>query len=152
MRLTYALALAAGLCALGSAAAQDTPEKKALKELEGSYLLIGLKGKGSDLSEDDFKKVPDADRKLVLKGDQLTPFGGGKEDSATIKLDVSKKPAHIDLTTFKGGKTEVNYGIYKFENGVLTICTVEKGEAKDRPKEFKSEGKEILLTLKKQDK
>jgi uncharacterized protein (TIGR03067 family) len=151
MRSIYALALAAGLLALSTATAADEPDKKALKELEGTYLLIGLEGKGVKLDEAEFKKVPEADRKFVIKGDQFISFAGGKEDPATIKLDPTKKPAFIDITTAKGGKTEVNYGIYKLENGVLTICALEKGEAKDRPKEFKVDSKEILLTLKKQD-
>ena len=153
MRSIYALALAAGLLALGTAtAADDTPDQKALKELEGTYLLVGLEGKGVKLGEEEFMKVPDADRKLVIKGDKIIAFTSGKEDAGTIKLDPAQKPAFIDITTNKGGKTEVNYGIYKFEHGVLTICALEKGEAKDRPKEFKVDGKEIMLTLKKQAK
>jgi uncharacterized protein (TIGR03067 family) len=153
MRLIPALALTVGLLALGTAtAADDNPEKKALKELQGTYLLIGLEGKSVKLTEEDLKKVPDADRKMVIKDDKATSFTGGKEDAATIKLDPSKKPAQIDLTTTKGGKTEVNYGIYKLENGVLTICAIEKGEAKDRPKEFKANGNAMLLILKKQAK
>ena len=152
MRPIYALALALGLVALGGAArADDEANKKALKDLEGTYLLIGLEGKGLKVTEEDFKKVPDADRKIVIKGDQIVSYFGGKEDPAALKLDAVQKPAHMDVTSTKGGKTEVNYGIYKLDNGVLIVCALEKGEAKDRPKEFKVDGKEIMMTLKKQD-
>ena len=152
MRPIHALALAIGLVALGGAArADDEANKKALKELEGTYLLIGLEGRGLKLTEEQCKKIPDAERKLVIKGDQIVSYFGGKEDPATAKLDAAQKPAHLDLTSTKGGKSEVNYAIYKLDNGVLTMCALEKGEAKDRPKEFKGDDKTIMMTLKKKD-
>jgi uncharacterized protein (TIGR03067 family) len=153
MRRIHALALAAGLLALGGAAtADEKADKQALKELEGTYVLVALEGKGLKLGEDDFQKVPEADRKIVIKGDQISSTFGGKEDKGTLKLDPAQKPAHLDIAVVRDGKTEVNYGIYKIEKDVLTLCAIERGEAKDRPKEFKVDGKEILMTLKKQDK
>ena len=152
MRPIHALALALGLVALGgTATADEKADKQALKDLEGTYLLIGLEGKGLKLKEDDFKKVPEAERKIVIKGDQIISYFGGKEDPATLKLDASQKPAYLDVTSTKNGKTEVNYGIYKLDDGVLTVCALEKGEAKDRPKEFKGDDKTIMMTLKKKD-
>ena len=150
MRPIHALALAVGLVALGGAArADDDANKKALKDLEGTYLLIGLEGKAVKLTEEQCSKIPEAERKLVIKGDQIVSYFGGKEDPATAKLDASQKPGHIDLTSNKGGKTDVSYGIYKFDNGVLVMCALEKGEAKDRPKDFKADDKTIMMTLKK---
>jgi uncharacterized protein (TIGR03067 family) len=152
MRPIHAFALVVGMLALGGAAtADENADKTALKELEGTYLLVSVEGKGQKYTEEDFKKVPDAERKLVVKGDQVVSYFAGKENPATVKLDASQKPAHLDFTITKDGKTEVNYGIYKLENGVLTICALEKDEAKDRPKEFKTTGKEFLLVLKKLD-
>jgi uncharacterized protein (TIGR03067 family) len=153
MRPVHVFALAVGLLALGGAAGADEKADKALKELEGTYLVIGLEAKGLKLTEDDFKKTPDADRQMVIKGDQIVSRLGGKDDPATIKVDATQKPAHIDITSTKGNnKTEVNYGIYKLENDVLTICATANAEAKDRPKEFKVDDKVILLVLKKQAK
>ena len=78
MRPIHALALAVGLCALGAAAADEKADKQAqaLKELEGTYLVVGLEGKGIKLSEEDFQKVPDADRRIVIKGDQIVATFG----------------------------------------------------------------------------
>jgi uncharacterized protein (TIGR03067 family) len=152
MRPIPVFTLAIGLFALGSLARADEKTDKALKELEGTYLVIGLEAKGLKLTEDDFKKTPDADRQMVIKGDQIVSRLGGKEDPATIKVDAAQKPAHITITSAKGGKTEVNYGIYKLENDVLTICATANAEAKDRPKEFKADDKVIVLVLKKQAK
>jgi uncharacterized protein (TIGR03067 family) len=152
MRPICAIALVVGTLVLGGAAtADESADKKALKELEGTYLLVSAEGKGAKFTEADLKKVPDADRKLVVKGDQIISYFGSKENPATVKLDASHTPAHIDLTTTKDGKTEVNYAIYKLENGVLTICALEKGDAKDRPKEFKASSKDIVMVLKKHD-
>jgi uncharacterized protein (TIGR03067 family) len=151
MRPIHVFALAVGLLALGTAAgADEKADKNALKELEGTYLMIGLEAKGLKLTEDDFKKTPDADRQMVIKGDQIVSRLGGKDDPATIKVDAAQKPARIDITSTKGGKTEVNYGIYKLENGVLTICATVNADAKDRPKEFKADDKVVVLVLKKQ--
>lgn len=150
MRTVLVLGLA--LVALaGTAATADEKNDKALKELEGTYLLIGLEGKGLKLTEDDFKKVDDAERKIVIKGDQIIAVNKGKEDPAKIKIDASKSPALIDITSTKDKKDEVNYGIYKVEkDGTLVICAIEKGDAKDRPKEFKVNEKEIIIKLQKQ--
>ncbi len=152
MRPIHACALAVGMLVLGSVAtADESADKKALKELEGTYLLVAAEGKGVKVTEADLKKVPDADRKLVVKGEQITTYFNGKENPATVRLNASQTPAAIDFTVTKDGKTDVNYGIYKLENGTLTICALEKGDAKERPKEFKASGKEYLMVLKKHD-
>jgi uncharacterized protein (TIGR03067 family) len=153
MRSLTIFAVAVGLLALtGGATADEKADKQALKDLEGTYALVSLEAPGLKFTEEQLKKVPEADRRVVIKGEQITVSFGGKDDTATIKLDAAQKPAHITITATKDGKTEVNYGIYKFENGVLTLCSTEKGEAKDRPKEFKFDGKEIVWVLKKLDK
>lgn len=152
MRLINAFALALGLLALGGvAAADEKADQKALKELEGTYLLIGMDNKGMKLTEEDLKAVPEAKRTFVIKGDKISMSGNGKGDPATIKVDAAQTPAHFDVTTVKGGKTEVDHGIYKLENGILTICATDGGDAKERPKEFKAGDKGIVMTLKKQN-
>lgn len=119
-------------------------------KLEGAYLMIGLEGQGVKLTEDDLRKLDKDERKVVIVGNRLLASTKGKLNPATIRLDESQKPAHLDIITVKGGVPEVSYGIYKFEGGVLTICTTEKGDPDDRPKEFKSNAQTLLLTLKKQ--
>lgn len=145
MRTACAIALVA---ALGGTIAAD--DKEALKALEGTYLLVGLETKGVKLTPDVLKKEDPAERKLVIKGDQILATTKGKDDPATIKIDASKTPPHIDITSVKDGKTEVNYGIYKFEKDVLTICALEKGDAKDRPTKFDAGDKYLLLVLERQ--
>ena len=152
MRLTPALALAAGLYALvgGAAAADEKADTEALKSLEGTYLLVGLEGKGLNLNEEQLKKVDDSQRKVVIKGDQIIATKKGKEDPAKIKVDASKTPPHITITSTEANKTEVNYGVYKLENGVLTIAATAEGDEKSRPADFKSGDKVYVMKLKKQ--
>jgi uncharacterized protein (TIGR03067 family) len=145
MRALFAVAL---LAALGGTAASD--DKDALKALEGTYLLVGLETKGIKVGPDMLKNEPAADRTVVVKGDQMIAKTGGKDDPATIKIDTSKNPAHIDLTSMKDGKPEVNYGIYKLEKDVLTICALEKGDAKDRPTKFEPGDKYLILVFERQ--
>ena len=149
MRSMFMYALVAGLVGATAAGAKD--EKDALKELQGTYLIVGLEGKGLKITEEDLKKFgKEDDRKVVIKGNQIIATQKGTDDPATIKLDPSKSPAHIDLTSMKDGKPEVDYGIYKYEKGILTICAGEKGEAKDRPKAFKADDKLLIMKLQKQ--
>ncbi len=151
-RFAFALALVA-VSLGGLIRADEKDDKKALKDLAGEYLIIGIEAKGVKLGEEDLAKFSKGDeRKVTIKDDQIIARLGGKEDPATLKIDASKKPGQIDITSTKDGKTEVNYGIYKVEKDVLTICATEKGESKDRPKEFKAEGNVVILTMKKQAK
>jgi uncharacterized protein (TIGR03067 family) len=146
MRALPHFALIGLLAFCGSVFADENDEKAALKQIQGTYLIIGLDGKDLKLTEKDFKAFPDDERKIVIKGDKIIANLGGKEDAATIKLDPSKKPPHI---TVVDQNKRVDYGIYKFEKGLLIICTTEGGLEKDRPTEFKGSDKALLITLKK---
>jgi len=146
------LALAAGLFGLAAlsapARADDKDEKKALKELEGTYQLVSMEKGPLKITADDLKKAGGTELpQVVIKGDQIIAKFGPKEDPATIKVDPTKKPAHIDITSKKDNK--IDYGIYKLEGGVLTICAVDEAQPKDRPTEFKASEKAMILVLKK---
>ena len=133
--------------------AQDKKDDKKPAKLDGKYLITAMEFGGEKIPADFLEKAPEAERTIVIKGDQIIATKGGKEDPATIKLDASKTPAHITFTSKKDGKEETIYGIYKLDGDTLTICAVEGKEA-DRPKEFKTEkgSMAMMLTLKKKDK
>jgi len=58
----------------------------------------------------------------------------------TYKVDATKEPKQIDITSrFPGKGEEVRMGIYKIENDTLTICSLIGSKAKadaKRPEEF----------------
>lgn len=151
MRKVPIFAFAAAIAFLAVSGASHADDKKTLKDLEGEYLIIGIEGGGLKLTEEDLKKFgKDEERVITIKGDQILAKFGKKDDPATIKIDSSKTPNQIDITSTKDGKKETNYGIFKVEKDVLTIIATEKGEEKDRPKDFKGSEKTLMLTLKKQ--
>ena len=121
-------------------------DEKALKELEGKYAVTHME-KVDKVAEQ--AKVDSV--KLTITGDELVFTIAGKEESkerkAKIKADASVTPHTIDIMPTDGdarGKTFP--GIYKIEKDVVTLAFTEEG---DRPKEFKVEGKVMLLKLKK---
>ena len=108
-------------------------------ELEGTYVLTGLATKLITLTANDFSKVPEAERQLVIDDEEIVLMFNGKEDVGTFKVDNTMTPHHITFSTTRDNRTETNHGIYKFEKGVLTICASTKGDPAARPKEFKSD-------------
>jgi uncharacterized protein (TIGR03067 family) len=139
------LALAAGLLALAAPARGDEPA-----DLKGKYVIVGLEVQGVKLTEDALAKFgKDEERRVEIDGDRLVTSFNGKKEEARFKLDPAARPARIDITVTRGDKAETNHGIYKVDGDTLTICAADRGEAKDRPAEFKAEGKAIILVLRK---
>jgi uncharacterized protein (TIGR03067 family) len=116
----------------------DEASDKVLKQLEGEWKIEKMVFGGMDAPPDVTAKTT-----LKFKGDELTPSDNPK-DIAKLKLDPSKKPAHLDLTE-KGGKSMP--GIYELSGDDLKICFAE-GDA--RPTEFVSpkDSKQVLIVLK----
>lgn len=117
-------------------------------ELEGTYLLIGFASKGLTLDEAKLKTVPEVERQLVLDDDELVLMFNGKDEQGTFSVDKAKTPHHINLGLTRDGRTETSPGIYKFENGVLTVCAGTKTDPAARPKEFKADDTTTLFVLK----
>lgn len=119
------------LVALLLAAAAVGGQDKAAKDLDGTYTLKEFERAG--------QPVPDAVRDgvsaVAIAGGKLTLKVGGKELVADLKLDPAKKPAELDLLpqTPAADKGRKFPGLYRVENGRLTIVFVEDGE---RPKDF----------------
>lgn len=133
-----------------AALADEKADKAAFESIEGKYKIIGLEKAKQKITEDDLKKVPKQEiLNVEIKDGKIIANFSGKPDEASLKIDASKSPMWIDITS-KKEKPEVDYGIFKIEKDVLTICAAEKGKAEDRPKEFKAEGNVMIMTLRKQ--
>lgn len=153
MRFLSILALAVGLMGLQAGAmADDKANDKALQELEGTYVLIGLEGKGLKITEDMLKDVDASERTIKIQGNEIIAVTKGKDDPAKFTIDSSKNPRHITITSTKNGRTETNYGIYEFKDNILTICATDMGQEKDRPTKFEASDQVLIIRLKKQAK
>lgn len=119
--------------------------------LDGTYVIIGLEKGGEKAPDEFFKKQPEEERTIVIKGNKLIPTKKKGMEPLDFTIDASKKPAEITATETKADKKETSYGIYKLEGDILTICLVENGQPSDRPKEFKTtkDSKAALVILKK---
>jgi uncharacterized protein (TIGR03067 family) len=120
----------------GVASAGDDA-KKELKKFEGTWSVVSAEKGGEKAPDNDISKI-----KLVFSGEKITYKEGDESKEGTIKIDPSKKPAHIDISL--DGK---NYlGIYSLTKGELKLC-VDEGV---RPTEFATQAgsKTMLAVLK----
>jgi uncharacterized protein (TIGR03067 family) len=103
-------------------AAEDSPSKKELAELQGVWKLVGREqgGKEADLA---------AQPRWVIRGNKV--FYGG-EELAVLVVDAGTTPKCIDLTFAAPSRTYE--GIYAVEGKTLRICYNRETEGtKSRP-------------------
>ncbi len=119
-------------------------DKAGLEALQGTWLLVAYGAKG-----DPIKPASDDKEPWVFKGNKFTYFDNIQQNdikvAADVKVDPSKKPAHIDFAIkgkWKGKEMEwTTCGIYALKGDELTVCVPEKfdpWEPENRPTEFKS--------------
>lgn len=106
-------------------AGDDTKANKALKKLEGTWVLVSGEQNGKELSEEVIKGA-----KLVIAGNKHTVTIGNDTIVGTHKVDASVKPHTIDASD--DGKKM--HGIYEIKGDQFKVCFAE--DSKDRPKEF----------------
>ncbi len=141
-----AVALVAGIIPL--AAADDKDDSKSF---QGNWKLLEISSSGKKM---DRPREIDAWSTWTFAGDNLTMkfFGEEKETVVTIKLDSSKKPKHINLTSGETGKDkETVEAIYQIDGDTLKIAQPKAGPKGKRPVEF-DEKDIVVLTFKKEKK
>src|SRR5258707_15338555 len=107
--LIAALALAA---LVSPASAQSAAQNEDLARMQGSWVLIGGRLNGRDLSPVEAQL---ADIAVTIKKDRMSvTFKGKASDSvSSIKLDPGKTPKQVDSEDIEGpGKGTKNQGIY----------------------------------------
>src|SRR5687767_663007 len=109
--------LAASAVFLAAALAASADDKP-LKQLEGEYKVKAISKAGMPAPEEVVREV----KGVAIKGDVMTFLVMGKEEKGKIKVDATKKPAHIDISPQTGpDKGKTFPGLYKLEKGELTI-------------------------------
>jgi len=143
-----AVTLALTICAADLASSQGDKDKadKDKVSIEGTWNVTKVMFDGKDQS--DFIK----DKAFSLtfgKDNKLIGKEKDKVEEGKYKVDVSKKPMHIDLT--KGGGKEETPGIFVVEGDTLTIGLgmPSINMPAKRPTSFDDKGI-VVLTLSKQ--
>lgn len=121
---------------LAFAATAGADEPVTLKAVEGHGALVRFEAKQYKGSPAETRKRTSAQRDTDVTGDSITAEFAGVRRTCAYTLDATK--SHIDLTYTDNGGTHTNYGIYKVEAGVLTICASEAIKPELRPTEFKT--------------
>ncbi|WP_439626652.1 TIGR03067 domain-containing protein [Gemmata sp.] len=137
------LIAAAAFLALAAPVLRADERADAAKKLDGKYEVVSVlvNGKPDDKKKDEAKGVEIKDGTLSIKGEKRT-------ESVKFALDPSKKPAHIDLSVGPDEKVLGLYEAKETDKGLELVITFSKGLTKDRPKDFKGEGEDMMvLTL-----
>ena len=116
-----------------------------LDAIVGDFIMLSGEVKGEQLSVEIVKNA-----QVTNEGSKHTVKVGDETLVGIHRMDSSKSPKEIESTDTEGPLKGQKYlGIYKWENGVWTVCFAAQG--KDRPKEFttKSGTGEIMHIWKK---
>lgn len=143
------VALIAMLALAGTVAHAANPAADEVKKLQGEWqaIEVEINGKKGTKDDADVKSL-----RLVIKGDAMTlpsPVGDGKERKKTFKLDPSKSPKEIDITSLDGQeKDQTAACIYKLDGDRLTICMPYfTKDPSARPKEFKAGADDGIMLI-----
>jgi uncharacterized protein (TIGR03067 family) len=112
---------------------------KDLEPLQGVWQAQRIVGKGKELPAENVKRIS-----FAVENNTMRRFVNDidRKDPGTIKVDPSKKPPHIDLTTGKQGDPPM-FGIYEIDGDTLKWCFGRK-----RPEKFESaEGSDATLII-----
>lgn len=129
--LTLALTLAAP-------APKEAP-KKETPAIVGEWKCVAFVGGGKTWAGD---ALPEIVLKFTADGTFQQTARGKVDAEGTYVIDPTKDLAEVDYKGSKVGKE--NYGIYKVEKDILTLCVTENGGA--RPTKFESpDGTRVML-------
>ncbi len=129
--------------AMATVVADDKDDAKAAaQKLEGDYEMVQLVVAGkADAKKDEVKGV-------TIKGDTITIKTPTRDEVAKFTLDPTKKPAQITIMPVGGGAEQVA-GIYEAsetDKGLELNIAFAKGPGKaERPKDFKDDGKSVVI-------
>lgn len=113
---------------------REALEAAGRQELAGRWQAVSYALNGSKATDEQMKKV----QLVIDEAGRCSAFSDGKLFIAsTSRLDPAQEPMAIDMTYTEGDhKGTTSLGIYKIEDGLLTICRTPAG--KPRPTEFVS--------------
>jgi uncharacterized protein (TIGR03067 family) len=127
------LLVAAGFL-VAADSSKDDAAKKDQDKFQGTWKVQNARLNGKDVPPGLLARW-----RVVIAGDKVTIQNGMRDQSFTIVLDPSQKPAAIDFD----GKAK---GIYQLKGNFLKLCWAKAGN--DRPTKFASKpGSDTVLLL-----
>jgi len=133
------LALLAGLAIVSSL--RSDPGGNDLQTIQGRWLVDRLEENGVPVPAEELKKFS-----ITIKDTRLVVTIDGHDETMDFKIDASKSPKNIDVTSnFGEDKGKTAHGIYELDATTLSICACFKGE---RPKKIASDAGVMLMVLK----
>jgi uncharacterized protein (TIGR03067 family) len=155
MRAQYLMTLVASILALNYGMTGE-PKSEDAKNIQGTWKIVSVDGPEKPGPEE-LKKL----RISIIKDELIVQVDGKKINASTFKLAPSKKPKEIDLVVevlidkkvAVESSHEPRQGIYELTGDDLKICFAWAPQKKTpdpsaRPKEFKTGGDLMVLTLK----
>jgi uncharacterized protein (TIGR03067 family) len=141
------MALLIGLLPIAAASPQEETIKKEVKDLQGTWVVIGAEQDGKPLD-----RIKGG--KMLIKDENFTiNTKSGTEMKGDLRIDPSKKPKTMDLVHQEGLLRDKTWqAIYSLEGDELKICYVDPDAKKDRPGEFTAEADSgrLLVILKRE--
>ncbi len=115
-------------------------DKDDLKKFDGAWKIIHIEREGKTLPAERTNAMG-----VIVKDGKITIRDGSNEDTATLKIDSSKKPGTIDFVPLDSKSGAL--GIYQFDGDNLKLCWAAVGN--ERPTQFAStvEGTTRLFVL-----
>ena len=165
MRFCIVAVLALGFLVVADAQDDAAKEKmkKAIKEeikkLEGTWVRISSEADGE--KTEDAKTPPKKPIRLTITEDKFTTNSAAGDSVSTFKLDPTKKPKQLDLTSVEKnseGERSTSLCIYKVDGDELTVCSwfpfMEKSDKlQKRPTEFAAKrGSDNVIEVYKREK
>ncbi|QJW96152.1 TIGR03067 domain-containing protein [Frigoriglobus tundricola] len=133
--------IAYALSVLFTLAALTAEPDSELTEFQGVWVIAEASLAGRD-HLDDFKGMT-----LTVTDSKYQIDFKENSDKGALKIDATKKPKQIDLTTSRAGpfKGRTLPGIYEFKGGTVVLCL--NSEKPDRPSAFEAKEKTPIMLL-----
>ena len=138
MRTPFLMTLTLGLLVPAIVRADDA------KDMQGVWVPTKGEIDGVPLPEKLLQST-----KLTIGNGKYAVEVGAEKDAGTLKLDSTKNPRQLDITSTEGvNKGKTFYAIYELSDDTLTVCY--GLESKPRPTEFKTrkDGNMALMVYK----
>ena len=141
--LPHAIVCLALFALLPSLATAEDESEKDLKKMAGDWVAVSMQLNGKKQPEATIKAI-----RLTITGDKYNTVVGEEKDEGTLKIDATKTPKEMDITTSQGeNKGKVILCIYELKGNELKVSYAFNGTP--RATDFKpgEDGKSVIMLI-----